>query len=89
MALTKQQKKNIIKKHSDNEANTGLAETQIAILTSEINNLSEHLKNNKKDFSSKRGLFKKVSLRKSLLNNLEKKDIERYRKIVKELKLRN
>lgn len=88
MTLNKEQKLEIIKKYGKNEKDTGSAEVQIAILTEEIDNLSKHIIANKKDNSGKRGLQKKVSARKALLSYLEKKDIERYRKIVEKLHLR-
>lgn len=88
MALTKEQKANIVKKYARNEKDTGSSEVQIAILTEEINALTEHLKEHKHDFHSRRGLLKKVGQRRSLLNYLVKTDVTRYRTIVKELGLR-
>ncbi len=88
MALTKERKAEIIKKFARNEGDTGSAEVQIAILTEEINNLTEHLKEHSHDFHSRRGLLKKVGQRRSLLNYLVKNDVTRYRTIVKELGLR-
>ena len=88
MALTKERKAEIIKKFARNEGETGSAEVQIAILTEEINNLTEHLKEHSHDFHSRRGLLKKVGQRRSLLNYLVKNDVTRYRTIVKELGLR-
>lgn len=88
MALTKEQKANIVKKYARNEKDTGSSEVQIAILTEEINALTEHLKEHKHDFHSRRGLLKKVGQRRSLLNYLIKTDVTRYRTIVKELGLR-
>ena len=87
MALTKERKAEIIKKFARNEGETGSAEVQIAILTEEINNLTEHLKEHSHDFHSRRGLLKKVGQRRSLLNYLVKNDVTRYRTIVKELGL--
>jgi len=88
MALTKEAKAEIVKKFAKNEKDTGSAEVQIAILTSEINALTEHLKEHKKDFHSRRGLLKKVGQRRSLLNYLVKNDVTRYREIIKQLGLR-
>lgn len=89
MAISKKERLEIIKKFGGSETNTGSVQTQIALLTAEINDITKHIVKNQKDFSTKRGLFKKVSKRKSLLNYLEKTDIEEYRKLVKELKLRS
>lgn len=78
----------IIKKYARTEGDTGSAEVQIALLTKRINNLTEHLKEHKHDYHTRRGLLKKVSQRRSLLNYLLKKDVNRYREIVKSLGLR-
>ena len=88
MALSKEVKTKIIKEFARDEKDTGSAEVQIAILTSEINALTEHLKNNKQDKHSKRGLLIKVGKRRSLLNYLLKTDVNRYRAIVEKLGLR-
>ena len=88
MALSKEVKANIVKKFAKNEKDTGSAEVQIAILTEEIKVLTEHLKEHKHDYHSRRGMFKKVGQRRSLLNYLKKKDITRYREVVKQLGLR-
>ena len=88
MALTKEQKNNIIKKYARNDKDTGSAEVQIAILTEEIKALTEHLKNNQQDKHSKRGLLIKVGKRRSLLNYLLENDVKSYREIVKSLDLR-
>ena len=88
MALTKEQKAKIVKKFSKDEKNTGSAEVQIAILTEEIKELTEHCKVHIHDFHSRRGLLKKVGQRKSLLNYLAKKDVQRYRELIKKLGLR-
>ena len=88
MALTKDEKAKIIKKFARDEKDTGSSEVQIAILTSEINALTEHLKNNKQDKHSKRGLLIKVGKRRSLLNYLLKTDVKRYRTITQKLGLR-
>lgn len=88
MALTKEIKTDIIKKFARTEHDTGSAEVQIAILTEEIKELTDHLKANPHDYHSNRGLLKKVGQRRSLLNYLVNEDVTRYRKIVKELGLR-
>lgn len=88
MALTKEAKENIVKKYARGESDTGSPEVQIAILTEEIKALTEHLKEHSHDFHSRRGLLKKVGQRRSLLNYLLKKDVTRYREIVKSLGLR-
>ena len=88
MALTKEAKTKIIKKYARDEKDTGSPEVQIAILTEEIDALTEHLKNNAQDKHSKRGLLIKVGKRRSLLNYLLKTDVKRYREIVKKLGLR-
>ena len=88
MALAKEKKQEIIKKFARNEKDTGSSEVQIAILTEEIITLTEHLKEHKHDYHSKRGLLKKVGQRRNLLNYLKDKDIEKYREVIKELNLR-
>ncbi len=88
MALKKEEKEKIIKKYAKNEQDTGSVEVQVAILTTEIQELTEHLKEHKHDFHSRRGLLKKVGKRRSLLNYLLKTDVPRYRELVKSLKLR-
>lgn len=88
MALSKEVKSQIVKKYAKSENDTGSAEVQIAILTEEINALTEHLKEHKHDFHSCRGLLKKVGQRRSLLQYLIKTDVTRYREIVKSLGLR-
>ena len=88
MALKKDVKTSIIKKYARDEKDTGSPEVQIALLTAEINALTEHLKNNKQDKHSKRGLLMKVGKRRSLLDYLLKTDVKRYRAIVSELGLR-
>ena len=88
MALTKEQKADIIKKYAKNENDTGSAEVQIAILTQEINELTEHLKVHIHDFHSRRGLLKKVGQRRNMLQYLQRKDIQSYRELIKKLGLR-
>ena len=88
MALTKIEKQQIIKEFARDEKDTGSPEVQIAILTKEIEALTEHLKNNKQDKHSKRGLLMKVGKRRSLLDYLIKTDVKRYRAVVSKLGLR-
>ncbi len=88
MALTKEVKESIVKKYARTEGDTGSPEVQIAILTEEINTLTEHLKEHSHDYHSRRGLLKKVGQRRSLLNYLLKKDVTRYRELIKSLGLR-
>lgn len=88
MALNKEKKQEIIKKYARTEGDTGSPEVQIAILTEEITNLTEHLKEHKHDFHSRRGLLKKVGQRRNLLNYLLKHDVTRYREVIKNLGLR-
>ena len=86
--LLKEQKTEVISKNALHEKDTGSPEVQIAILTRRINDLTEHLKANKNDHHSRRGLLKMVGRRKSLLNYLMKTDIERYRAIIAKLGIR-
>ena len=86
--ITKEEKTAIIKEYATHEGDTGSPEVQIAVLTHRINTLTEHLKTNKKDHHSRRGLLKMVGHRKNLLAYLAKKDINRYRAIVAKLGLR-
>lgn len=88
MALTKDKKTEIIKKYQIDANDTGSVEVQVALLTEEINGLNEHLKVHKHDYHSNRGLLKKVGQRKSLLTYLAKKDVQRYRELIKNLGLR-
>ena len=86
--MEKEIKQQIIEKYKTHENDTGSPEVQIAVLTYRINNLNEHLKMNKKDHHSRRGLLKMVGHRRSLLNYLAKNDIERYRAIIEKLEIR-
>ena len=81
-------KQEIIKQYAVSENDTGSPEVQVALLTSRINHLNEHLKANPQDHHSRRGLLKMVGKRRNLLAYLQKKDIERYRKLVADLGLR-
>ncbi len=86
--LLKEQKQEVILANALHEGDTGSPEVQIAILTKRINDLTEHLKANKNDHHSRRGLLKMVGHRKNLLNYLTKKDINRYRAIIAKLGIR-
>ncbi|MBS9774607.1 MAG: 30S ribosomal protein S15 [Tenacibaculum sp.] len=88
MYLTREIKESIFSKHGKNAKDTGSAEGQIALFTHRINHLTEHLKNNRKDFNTERSLLRMVGKRRSLLDYLKKKDITRYREIIKELGIR-
>ncbi len=86
--MLKSEKEAIIKEYATHEGDTGSPEVQIAVLTKRINDLTEHLKTHKKDHHSRRGLFKMIGQRRSLLNYLTKVDIERYRSIIARLGIR-
>ena len=88
MYLTAEKKQELFAKHGKGAADTGSAEGQVALFTLRINHLTQHLKENKKDHSTRRALIKLVGKRRSLLDYLKRKDIERYRAIIKELNLR-
>ena len=86
--MTKETKQQVMAEYATHEGDTGSPEVQIAVLTRRINDLTEHLKNNKNDHHSRRGLLKMVGRRRNLLGYLQKNDIERYRAIVAKLGLR-
>ena len=88
MAVTKERKAELVKEFGKDAKNTGSAEVQIAILTEEINELTEHLKTHIHDFHSKRGLLMKVGKRRSLLDYLKKTDIKSYREVISKLGIR-
>lgn len=88
MALAKEKKQAIIEEYAIKKGDTGSPEVQIAILTSEINELNDHLKSHIHDFHSKRGLLKKVGHRRNLLAYLREKDVVRYRDLISKLGLR-
>ena len=88
MYLTAEKKRELFKKHGKSVKNTGSAESQIALFTFRISHLTDHLKENKKDFSTQRALLKLVGKRRRLLDYLRKVDIERYRAVIKELNIR-
>jgi len=86
--LSKEKKAEIIKQYGRNPQDTGSPEVQIALLTERINQLTEHLKNNKKDHHSRRGLLKMVGQRRGLLEYLKRTNIESYRELIARLGLR-
>jgi len=86
--MTNELKQQIMQEYAKHEGDTGSPEVQIAVLTTRINELTEHLKVHKKDHHSRRGLLMMVGRRRNLLAYLQKKDIERYRSIVARLGLR-
>jgi|TARA_X000000950_G_scaffold185814_1_gene225009 small subunit ribosomal protein S15 len=88
MYLTKKIREDIFKDNGSSEKDTGSTEGQIALFTTKINHLTNHLKDNKKDFNTERSLLKMVGKRKSLLSYLKNKDINKYRSIIKKLSLR-
>jgi small subunit ribosomal protein S15 len=88
MALTKAEKQDIISKFGKTASDTGSTEVQVAMLTAQIQSLSNHMQTHKKDFHSQRGLLKMVGRRKRLLSYLEKTDYEGYKRLIQELGLR-
>jgi small subunit ribosomal protein S15 len=90
MYLTAEKKQELFTKHGFNKkkTDTGSPESQIALFTFRINHLTEHLKGQKKDYSTQQGLLRLVGQRKKLLNYLQKTDIKRYRSLISELELR-
>jgi small subunit ribosomal protein S15 len=88
MTLTQEKKSELIAKFGDSPQDTGKTEVQVAMLTERINQLTDHLRTNKKDHHSRRGLLMLVGKRRRFLDYLQKKDLERYRSLVKELGLR-
>ncbi len=88
MALKKEEKAQIIKEFAQSKNDVGSVPVQVAILTKEINNLTEHLKEHKHDYHSKRGMFMKIGRRKKLLDYLKANDVVAYRELIKKLNLR-
>lgn len=88
MAMTQERKQEIIQEHKTHEQDTGSPEVQIAILTENIKNLTEHLRTHKKDHHSRRGLLKMVGQRRKLLAYLKNKDVSRYSALIEKLGLR-
>ncbi|MEM7783148.1 MAG: 30S ribosomal protein S15 [Planctomycetota bacterium] len=88
MAITKEKKAELIKEFQHGEGDTGSPEVQIAILTTRINSLTEHMRSNKKDYSTRRGLLGMVSRRRRLLDYVRKLDADRYLDIIERLNIR-
>jgi small subunit ribosomal protein S15 len=88
MALTKERKQELTKTYGKSENDTGNTDVQVALLTDRINYLTEHVKANPKDHHTRFGLLKLVGQRRSLLNYLNRTDIERYRSLIKKLNIR-
>lgn len=88
MSITKERKAELVKEYGANENDTGNTRVQVAILTERIRNLTEHLKANKKDHHTRRGLLMLVGKRKGLLDYVKNSNIEAYRELIKELGIR-
>lgn len=88
MSITPERKQELITEYAHQEGDTGSPEVQVALLTERINNLTEHLRGHHKDHHSRRGLLKMVGLRRRLLAYVQKKDQQRYQKLIKRLNLR-
>jgi small subunit ribosomal protein S15 len=88
MALTQQRKQELISDYQVHETDTGSSDVQIAMLTERINRLSEHLRANQKDYSSRRGLLKLIGQRKRLLSYIQKEDRQRYQALIRRLGIR-
>ncbi len=88
MAMTKEQKHDIIKKHRRGELDTGSPEVQVALLTNRINDLTEHFKTHVKDVHSRRGLLKLVGQRRRLLEYIKRSDVDRYKSLIENLGIR-
>ena len=88
MSLTKERKQELVARFGSAEADTGRTEVQVALLTERINQLTDHLRANRKDHHSRRGLLMLVGKRRRLLNYLQRSDLERYRSLIRELGLR-
>lgn len=88
MALTQERKQELVSQFGDNDRDTGNTRVQVALLTERINQLTEHLRSNQKDHHSRRGLLMLVGRRRRLLNYFQKRDLDGYRALIKELGLR-
>ncbi len=86
--ITKQEKTRIMQEFATHEGDTGSPEVQVALLTANINNLTEHMKQHKHDFHSQRGLLQMVGHRRNLLSYLKSKDLNRYKALIERLNLR-
>ena len=89
MSVSQDTKSELIKKHAQNDKDKGSTNIQVAVLSSRISNLTEHLKKNKKDQSTRRGLLKLVGRRKKLLSYLKDKSLNKYKDLIKSLGLRH
>ncbi len=89
MALSSEVKKSIVQKYATHEGDTGSPEVQVALLSQRINDLTEHMKANKHDYHSQRGLLLMIGKRRRLLKYLQKENIARYRQLIKSLGLRH
>lgn len=88
MALTVEQKKEVITKHGKSATDSGSAEVQVALITSRLGYLQDHFKANKKDHHSRRGLLKLVGRRRRLLDYIKARDVQKYRTLIAELGIR-
>jgi len=88
MSLTAEQKQQVVKEHQLSDGDTGSPEVQVALLTARIQDLQSHFADHKKDHHSRRGLLKLVNQRRSLLDYVKKKDVQRYRDLIERLGLR-
>ena len=88
MTLTKERKQELVERFGEGPADTGRTEVQVALMTERINELTAHLRTNRKDHHSRRGLLMLVGRRRRLLNYLQRDDLERYRSLIRELGLR-
>ena len=88
MSINLKNKQEIVKKYGANEKDTGSAAVQAAMMSKKISELTEHLKNNKKDFATKRGLLMMVGKRKRLLSYLKSRNLDEYRELIKKLGIR-
>lgn len=88
MTLTQERKRELIAKFGDSDNDTGKTEVQVALLTARINDLTQHLRTHRKDHHSRRGLLMLVGRRRRFLDHLQRRDLERYRTLIRELGLR-
>ena len=88
MSLTKEAKQEIVHAHGNSETDTGSPQVQIALLSLRIDQLTEHMRSHRKDHHSRRGLLRLVGQRRRLLDYLQRRDVEEYRKLIKDLGLR-
>ncbi|MEE2656892.1 MAG: 30S ribosomal protein S15 [Candidatus Latescibacterota bacterium] len=88
MSITEEKKTELVSKYGEGDADTGSAEVQIAIMSERIKNLTEHLREHRKDFATRRGLLKLIGRRRRLQNYLQNRDPEKYAQLIKDLELR-